>query len=132
MSSPVVSVSDIISSMASSVRELRVALDEQRIDDYPQAIENAQKALDVITQFPGGPEQLRGEIDRCSEQEKLRLRELLMQASVDHKVSGELIRLAMQKNAALQANMAQQSHAATYSGRGQIPGVLGSLLSRKV
>ncbi len=115
-----------------AVSELRSALEAERVNDYPDAIANAQKSLDVITNFPGGLDQLRSEIDRCPEQEKLRLRELLMKASVDHKVSGELIRIAMQKNAALQANVAQQSPAATYSGRGHVPGVLGSLLSRKV
>jgi hypothetical protein len=127
-----VTVSDIIGSMAMAVSELRSALEAERVNDYPDAIANAQKSLDVITNFPGGLDQLRSEIDRCPEQEKLRLRELLMKASVDHKVSGELIRIAMQKNAALQANVAQQSPAATYSGRGHVPGVLGSLLSRKV
>ncbi len=125
-------ISDIIGGMAMAVGELRAALEAERVNDYPDAIANAQKALDVITNFPGGLDQLRSEIDRCPEQEKLRLRELLMKASVDHKVSGELIRIAMQKNAALQANVAQQSPAATYSGRGHVPGVLGSLLSRKV
>lgn len=125
-------ISDIIGGMATAVADLRAALEAERVDDYPDAIANAQKSLDVIANFPGGLDQLRSEIDRCPEQEKLRLRELLMRASVDHKVSGELIRIAMQKNAALQANVAQQSPAATYSGRGHVPGVLGSLLSRKV
>jgi hypothetical protein len=132
VSSATVTISDIIGGMAMAVGELRAALEAERVNDYPDAIANAQKALDVITNFPGGLDQLRSEIDRCPEQEKLRLRELLMKASVDHKVSGELIRIAMQKNAALQANVAQQSPAATYSGRGHVPGVLGSLLSRKV
>ncbi len=102
------------------------------MDDYAQAIDAAQKALDAINAFPDGIDGLRAEIERAAERDKLRLRELIMKASVDHKVNGELIRLATQKNAALQATVAQQSASATYSERGQVPSVLGSLLSRKV
>jgi hypothetical protein len=40
--------------------------------------------------------------------------------------------LAMQKNAALQAFMAQQSDSATYSSSGSIPNLTGGVLSRKV
>jgi hypothetical protein len=107
-------------------------LEAERVDDYAQAIEAAQKALDAINAFPDGIDGLRAEIERAAERDKLRLRELIMKASVDHKVNGELIRLAAQKNAALQATVAQQSASATYSDRGQVPSVLGSLLSRKV
>ena len=113
--------------MASAVAELRAVLEAERVDDYPQAIEAAQSALDAINTFPGGIDSLRSEMDRCAEREKLRLRELIMKASVDHK-----IKLAMQKNAALQATVAQQSASATYSDRGHVPSVLGSLLSKKV
>jgi hypothetical protein len=38
----------------------------------------------------------------------------------------------MKKNAALQAVIAQQSESATYSDLGQVPNVLGSLLSKRV
>lgn len=118
--------------MAAAVAQLRTVLEAERVDDYAGAIDAAQRALDAINAYPGGLDALRTEIDRSAEQEKLRLRELVMKASVDHKVNGELIRLAMQKNAALQATIAQQSASATYSERGQVPSVLGSLLSRKV
>lgn len=126
------SVSLVIEQMASAVADLRSVLEAERVDDYPAAIEAAQKALEAINAFPGGIDSLRSELDRCAEREKLRLRELIMKASVDHKINGDLIKLAMQKNAALQATVAQQSASATYSDRGQIPGVLGSLLSKKV
>lgn len=118
--------------MATAVAQLRTVLEAEHVDDYAGAIDAAQRALDAINAYPGGLDALRTEIDRSAEQEKLRLRELVMKASVDHKVNGELIRLAMQKNAALQATIAQQSASATYSERGQVPSVLGSLLSRKV
>ena len=118
--------------MASSVAALRAALESERIDDYPAAIDTAQKALDAIAAYPGGIDSLRSALDRSAEQDKLRLRELIAKASVDHKVNGELIRIAMQKNAALRATVAQQSAEATYSERGHVPSVLGSLLSRKV
>ena len=118
--------------MATSVAALRQVLEAERVDDYPAAIDSAQKALDAIGVYPGGSDSLRDALDRCAEQDKLRLRELINKASVDHKVNGELIRIAMQKNAALRATVAQQSAEATYSDRGHVPSVLGSLLSRKV
>ncbi|MBU3720953.1 MAG: hypothetical protein FGM22_09395 [Burkholderiaceae bacterium] len=118
--------------MATSVAALRQVLEAERVDDYPAAIDSAQKALDAIGAYPGGIDSLRDALDRCAEQDKLRLRELINKASVDHKVNGELIRIAMQKNAALRATVAQQSAEATYSDRGHVPSVLGSLLSRKV
>ena len=118
--------------MTSSVAALRAALESERIDDYPTAIDAAQKDLDAISAYPGGIDSLRSALDRSAEQDKLRLRELITKASIDHKVNGELIRIAMQKNAALRATVAQQSAEATYSERGHVPSVLGSLLSRKV
>jgi len=118
--------------MAIAVAGLRSVLESEEVDHYAAAIEAAQRALDELNNFPGGIDSLRSEMDRCAEREKLRLRELIMKAALDHKINGELIRLAMQKNAALQATVAQQSAAATYSDRGHVPSVLGSLLSKKV
>ncbi|MFM7965424.1 MAG: hypothetical protein ACKPBE_03000, partial [Betaproteobacteria bacterium] len=89
----------MIEQMASSVAALRAALESERIDDYPAAIDTAQKALDAIAAYPGGIDSLRSALDRSAEQDKLRLRELITKASIDHKVNGELIRIAMQKNA---------------------------------
>jgi hypothetical protein len=57
---------------------------------------------------------------------------VLNQASVNHRVNGELIKLAMQRSAALQSFVAQQSLGATYEIGGSIPGASGSLLSKKV
>ncbi len=118
--------------MASAVGELRRVLQAEAVDDYAEAIRVAQSSLDAINGFPGGIDGLRSELERKPEQDKLRLRELITKASIDHKVNGELIRLAMKKNAALQAIIAQESESATYSELGQVPSVLGSLLSKKV
>lgn len=121
----------LIDNMANAVSTLRQVLEQERVDDYGSVIESAQRALDAINNYPGGSESLRDEIDCMAEEEKLRLRELIIKASQDHDINGELIRLAAQKNAALQAVVAQQAASATYSDRGQVPGVMGSLLSRK-
>jgi len=125
-------IAPIIESMASAIAELRRVLEAESVDEYPAAIGAAQTALDAINGFTGGLEGIRAELERKPEQEKLRLRELITKASIDHKINGELIRLAMKKNAALQAVIAQQSESATYSGLGQVPNVLGSLLSKRV
>ena len=118
--------------MASAIAELRRVLEAESVDEYPIAIRAAQSALDAINGFSGGLEGIRAELERKPEQEKLRLRERITKASIDHEVNGELIRLAMKKNAALQAVIAQQSESATYSDLGQVPNVLGSLLSKRV
>ena len=122
----------IIERVVAAVAGLREVLEAERLDDYPKAIETAQQSLNEIASFPGGIDGLREALDQESEQQRLRLREMIMQASIDHRVNGDLIRIAAQKNAALQALIAQESDSATYSNQGQVPGVLGSLLSRKV
>lgn len=125
------SPAQLIENMAGAVSTLRQVLEQERIDDYGRVIESAQQSLDAINNYPGGSEGLRDEIDCMAEEEKLRLRELIIKAAQDHNINGELIRLAAQKNAALQAVVAQQEDSATYSDRGQVPSVMGSLLSRK-
>jgi hypothetical protein len=55
----------------------------------------------------------------------------LAQARADHATCGELIRLALQRNAALQAYTAQNDPAATYSAEGGVSmGSAGQLLGK--
>jgi hypothetical protein len=124
--------SELIHELAAAVTQLRVALEADRVDDYPACIDRAAKALDAIVQFQGGMDGLKARIDLLPEQEKTGLRSTLLKAQQDHLVNGELIRLASLKNSALMASLAQQSESATYSARGQVANVLGNLLSRKV
>ncbi len=121
-----------ISQVSSAVGALRAALEAENIDALPEAIANAQQALDKLNTYPGGVEQLRVDMDALVSPEKEAVKEMLEQATVDHHVNGELIRLAAQKNAALQAFIAQQSDSATYSSSGNVPGLGTGTFSKKV
>jgi hypothetical protein len=54
------------------------------------------------------------------EPDRSETQQLLEQAKLDHQINSQLIRLAMQRNAALQAYTAQSSAAATYSSEGGV------------
>jgi hypothetical protein len=111
---------------------LRAALEAEDIDSLPNAITGAQQALDKLNTYPGGVEQLRLDMDALPSPLKEEVKEQLEQATVDHHINGELIRLAAQKNAALQAFIAQQSDSATYSSTGNVPGLGSGTFSKKV
>ena len=96
------------------------------------ALAKTQVALDELNAYPGGIEQLKMDIDQLPSPLKEEVNAKLEAATLDHQINGELIRLAIQKNAALQAYVAQQSDSATYSNKGSIPGVESGILSKKV
>jgi hypothetical protein len=89
-------------------------------------------ALDAINQYPGGAEKLKEAIGQFPEDQKQMLMSLLDEASVNHQINGDLIRLAMQRSAAMQSFIAQQAPSATYDSEGGVPGSVGGVLSRKV
>jgi flagellar biosynthesis/type III secretory pathway chaperone len=121
-----------VNQVAQAVSFLRAVLEEDRMDDLADALAKAQAALDQMNSYPGGVEQLKKDISLLEEHLKTEIEDKLQKAGVDHQINGELIKLAMQKNAALQAFMAQQSDSATYSSSGSIPNLTGGVLSRKV
>ncbi len=121
-----------ITQVASAVGALRAALESENIDVLPEAIANAQHALDKLNTYPGGVEQLRIDMDALVSPVKEEVKTMLERATVDHHVNGELIRLAAQKNAALQAFIAQQSDSATYSSTGNVPGLGSGTFFKKV
>jgi flagellar biosynthesis/type III secretory pathway chaperone len=96
------------------------------------ALVKTQAALDELNAYPGGIEQLKLDINQLPSPLKEEVSAKLEAATLDHQINGELIRLAIQKNAALQAYVAQQSDSATYSNKGSIPGVGSGILSKKV
>lgn len=126
------SIQSQVDQVANAVSFLRNTLENNRIDDLTDALAKAQAALDQMNSYPGGVEQLRKDITALDQPLRQEIEDRLQKAGVDHQVNGELIKLAMQKNAALQAFMAQQSDSATYSSSGSIPNLTGGVLSRKV
>ena len=115
-----------------AVRGLRTALEANDMDRLPNALELTNLALDSIYGYPGGVEKLRGDINQFPEGQKEKLVGLLNETSTNHQINGDLIRLAMQRSAAMQSFIAQQAPSATYSSDGGVPGSVGGVLSRKV
>ena len=121
-----------ISHVASCLAHLRLRLEQNDIDGMTDALAKTQIALDELNAYPGGIEQLKIDIDELASPLREEVNAKLEAATLDHQINGELIRLAIQKNAALQAYVAQQSDSATYSNKGSIPGVESGILSKKV
>lgn len=121
-----------IAQVASTLAHLRSRLEQNDIDGLNDALVKTQAALDELNAYPGGIEQLKLDINQLPSPEREEVNAKLDAANLDHQINGELIRLAIQKNAALQAFVAQQSDSATYSNKGAIPGIESGILSRKV
>jgi len=115
-----------------AVRSLRTALEANDMDRLPTALELTNLALDSINGYPGGVEKLRGDINEFPGRQKEQLLDLLNETSTNHQINGDLIRLAMQRSAAMQSFIAQQAPSATYGSDGGVPGSVGGVLSRKV
>ena len=115
-----------------AVRGLRTALEANDMDRLPNALELTNSALDSIYGYPGGVEKLRGDINQFPEGQNEKLLGLLNETSTNHQINGDLIRLAMQRSAAMQSFIAQQAPSATYGSDGGVPGSVGGVLSRKV
>ena len=115
-----------------AVKGLRNALEANDMDRLPNALELTNLALDSIYGYPGGVEKLKGDINRFPEGQKEKLVGLLNETSTNHQINGDLIRLAMQRSAAMQSFIAQQAPSATYGSDGGVPGSVGGVLSRKV
>ena len=123
---------NFLQKIAGAVTDLRSALEANDMDRLPAALDLTNVALDAINQYPGGVENLKAEIGQFPEDQKRSLLSLLDEASVNHQINGELIRLAMQRSAAMQSFIAQQAPSATYDCEGGVPGSVGGVLSHKV
>jgi hypothetical protein len=118
--------------ISAAVQNLRSALEANDVDQLPAALDQTNDALDAINQYPGGAQKLKEDIGLFPEAQKQILMGLLDEASVNHQINGDLIRLAMQRSAAMQSFIAQQAPSATYDSEGGVPGSVGGVLSRKV
>ena len=118
--------------IADAVENLRSALEANDVDQLPAALDQTNIALDAINQYPGGAQKLKEDIALFPQEQQQVLMTLLDEASVNHQINGDLIRLAMQRSAAMQSFIAQQAPSATYDSEGGVPGSVGGVLSRKV
>ncbi len=114
-----------------AVSSLRLLLEQQRLTELESALVSTQQAVNKLNAYPGGVAGLRTAIDALPDDLREPALAKLQRAKQDYDVNAELIRLAMQRNAALQAYAAQSSAAATYSSEGGVSMVnTGSLLGK--
>jgi len=118
--------------VASAIEGLRFALEANDMDQLPASLDSTNQALDAIQSYPGGTDKLKQDIHQFELEQTQQLLTLLDEASVNHQINGDLIRLAMQRSSAMQSFIAQQAPSATYGSDGGVPGSVGGVLSRKV
>jgi hypothetical protein len=110
----------LVEEVAQAVHALRITLENHELPGLEAAILNSQMALKGLENHPGGVDGLKQLIATYSEAQQKQLNDRLAQARADHQLNTELLRLAMQRNAALQAYAAQSSASATYSSEGGV------------
>ena len=110
----------LLEQVSQSVAALRKTLEHHALTDLETALAQTETALQALNLFPGGVPGLRQAIDQLPAELRTQCLHLLEQAQQNHQINAELIRLAMQRNAALQAYTAQSSSAATYSSEGGV------------
>lgn len=121
----------LLDEVASAVSALRQRLEQQQLQHLEDALASTQRAVDKLNAYPGGIAGLRQAIDALPEPLRAQALGKLERLREDYNVNAELIRLAMQRNAAVQAYAAQSSAAATYSSEGGVSMVNpGSLLGK--
>jgi hypothetical protein len=124
-------IHSLLDEVVQAVAGLRLLLEQQRLTELEPALVNTQLAVNKLNAYPGGVAGLRAGIEGLPDGEREQALEKLQRARQDYDVNAELIRLAMQRNAALQAYAAQSSAAATYSSEGGVSMVnTGSLLGK--
>lgn len=124
-------IAELARKVADSVALLKQTLEKNQLEALESAIAQVQVVMDALGAFPGGSDALVLAIDQLPAEQRAQARSLLQQAKLDHEVSGQLIRMAQQRNAALQAYTAQHSAAATYSSEGGVSMVgSGNLLGK--
>jgi hypothetical protein len=110
----------LVEEVAQAVHALRMTLENHELPGLEAAILNSQMALKGLENHPGGVDGLKQLIATYTEEQQKQLNDRLAQARSDHQLNTELLRLAMQRNAALQAYAAQSSASATYSSEGGV------------
>jgi hypothetical protein len=121
----------LLSALAQSVAALRKVLESNELTSLEPVLAEVQSYLDKVNGFPGGTQGLQQAMAQLPEPTRSETQQLLEQAKLDHQINSQLIRLAMQRNAALQAYTAQSSAAATYSSEGGVAMVnTGQLLGK--
>ena len=110
-----------IIALANSVAQLRACLSSQSgIDALDRALAQVNARMSDIESRWGNFQNLKNEMNALDEATREELNQVLMSAQQDQIAAAELIRLAQQRNIALQAHVAQTAENATYSNQGTV------------
>jgi len=131
------SLEALVVQVSVAVKDLRRTLESNELDFLEPILAQTTRALEAINHYAGGlpeggPEKLKNDILGLEQGESNRLMGILNEASINHQVNGDLIKLALQRSAALQSFVAQQSLGATYEIGGAILETSSRVLSKKV
>jgi len=122
----------LIDRLADAMSRQRSALEAFDYAALEAMLPDCEAALADIQAYPGGVDALRQDLAALPPADREELTACLERANVDHRIGRDLIALAMQRSAALQAFAATQSEGATYSQEGGVSHAAGTLLSRRV
>lgn len=109
----------LLESVANSLVDLKALLEANNILDLESALKRLQDTLNRLTSL-GGLDGLISTIKALPEADRNDCEMLLKTVSENQEIISGLIRLAMQRNLALQAYSAQTNPGATYSSGGGI------------
>ncbi len=121
----------VLTQLQAAVDAFGQSLQQLRPDQLEPALFEMQQALDSLNHYSGGFEGLSRDIDGLPAAQREQARALLEQARSGHRLNSELLQLAMQRNAAMQSYVAQESASATYSPDGGVQSGLGGQLLGK-
>lgn len=113
-------IHSLLDEVGLAVGQLRRLLEQQQLQTLESALASTQLAVDKLNAYPDGVAGLRSAIEALPEPLREHALAKLQRLREDYAVNAELIRLAMQRNAAVQAYAAQSSAAATYSSEGGV------------
>lgn len=124
-------IEGLVQGLTLAVTALKQTLEQHQIEQIEADLKAVQTAMDAIHAYPDGTDGLVAALNLLPAEQSKRLRNSLELAKADHALCGELIKLALQRNAALQAYTAQNDPAATYSAEGGVSmGGRGQLLGK--
>lgn len=121
----------LLHQVQAAVLVLQQALQELLPQQLEPALLQVQQALQELGRYPGGFEAFSQDVDLLPAEQQRQARDILDQARQVHQTNAGLLQLAIQRNAAMQSYVAQESASATYNPEGGVQSGMGSQLLGK-
>lgn len=111
----------LIGELCDAVLAVTAILQDARITELESAVLRVEALNERLSNYPGGSDEIRHQINRLEEPVRSSIRAKLESARRQHDLNQSLIKLAIQRNVALQSYSAQTNLSATYSSDGGVP-----------